>query len=148
MGRHIAALRLLLTGCVWVLAHIAASQCAGVTFASFSSQWDILGKFFNDIWDSGAITRLHQLPATYITYTDYTFIQISCLVNPVLSTLSTLFYQSYLLLIFLTCNSLLSSTVWSQYSINYFYYWAWILFTMHLHCYPQKIQQLRSSFIP
>lgn len=28
------------------LAHIAASQCAGVTFASFSSQWDILGKFF------------------------------------------------------------------------------------------------------
>lgn len=118
MGRHIAALRLLLTGCAWVLAHIAASQCDGVTFASSSSQWDILGTFFNDIWDSGAIAQLHQLPAVYITYAACTFIQISCLVNPVQSTWSTLFYQHYLLLKFLTCKSLPSSTLWSQYLIT------------------------------
>lgn len=118
MGRHIAALSLLLTGCARVLAHIVASQCAGVTFTSSSSQGGILGMFFSDIWDSGAIARLHQLSPKYITYTAYAFIQISCLVDTVLSTLTTLFYQSSLLLVFLTLKSLPSSTVWSQFLIT------------------------------
>lgn len=60
-----------------VLAQRAASQCAGVTFASFSSQWDILDTFFNDISESDAIAQLHQLPPRYITYTASTFAQIS-----------------------------------------------------------------------
>lgn len=143
MGRHIAAPRLLLTGCVQVLAHIAASQCAGATFASFSLQWDILGTFFHDFWDSGAIA----LPLSAAT--DSTFNQISCLVNTVLPTLTTSFQQSSLLLVFLTGKSAQIHPVITVFDyFHYFDYWAWILFPMHLYCSLQQIQQLRSSFVP
>lgn len=81
-------------------------------------------KFFFTVRHTRHVLQWHRrfwcnctapLAATqYITYTASTFAQIS---YSVLSTPTTLFYQSSLL-VFLMCKSLPRSTVWSQYLIT------------------------------
>lgn len=115
----------------------AASQCAQGTFASFSSQWDVLGTFFNDISDSDAFAHLHQLPPRYITYSASTFAQISysvCAIHTNAIILPELFSSIF--------NMKISAQVYHVITVcdyfNYFDYWAWTLVPMHLHCFPQK----------
>lgn len=86
--------------------------------------WGHVCKFFFTVRHTRHVLQWHRrfwcnctapLAATqYITYTASTFAQIS---YSVLSTPTTLFYQSSLL-VFLMCKSLPRSTVWSQYLIT------------------------------